>query len=177
VFQSYALFPQMSVQANIAYGLTIRGVSQREKARIVGELIDLVQLNGLEHRRPSELSGGQGQRVALAGAVAVRPRVLLLDEPLAALDAKLKESLRDELADLLRKLSITVIYVTHDQQEALAIADRLAVMQLGEIVQVGRGEDLYRKPSHPFIAEFLGRVNRLERDDAARRAGVIHLGA
>ncbi|MDT4838596.1 Sulfate/thiosulfate import ATP-binding protein CysA [compost metagenome] len=114
--------------------------------------------------------------MALARAVAVRPRVLLLDEPLAALDAKLKESLRDELAELLRRLHITAIHVTHDQQEALAIADRLAVMRAGRIVQVGRGEDLYRAPAHPFVAEFLGRVNRLERAADAIAQGVVRLG-
>lgn len=176
VFQSYALFPQMSVQANIAYGLTVRGVGAAEKKEVVGQLVDLVRLNGLEHKRPSELSGGQRQRVALARAVAVRPRVLLLDEPLAALDAKLKETLRDELADLLRHLSITAVYVTHDQHEALAVADRLAVMLAGNIVQVGRGEDLYRRPDHPFVAEFLGRVNRIERDASAIQARIIQLG-
>lgn len=176
VFQSYALFPQMSVQANIAYGLTIRGIDAKERKQRVGELIDLVHLNGLEHKRPAELSGGQRQRVALARAVAVRPRVLLLDEPLAALDAKLKESLRDELADLLRQLRITAIHVTHDQQEALAIADRLAVMHAGQIMQVGRGEDLYRNPAHAFVAEFLGRINRIERDTTAMQNKVITLG-
>ncbi|SEL95212.1 putative spermidine/putrescine transport system ATP-binding protein [Variovorax sp. YR750] len=176
VFQSYALFPQMTVAANIGYGLRIRGVSPEEEKRSVGELVDLVRLGGLENKRPAELSGGQRQRVALARAVAVRPRVLLLDEPLAALDAKLKESLRDELAELLRRLHITAIHVTHDQQEALAIADRLAVMRAGRIVQVGRGEDLYRSPSHPFVAEFLGRVNRLERGQDALAQGVVRLG-
>ncbi|WP_295378569.1 ABC transporter ATP-binding protein [uncultured Pseudacidovorax sp.] len=176
VFQSYALFPQMSVAANIGYGLRIRGTPAAEVERTVGELVELTRLNGLEHKRPSELSGGQRQRVALARAVAVRPRVLLLDEPLAALDAKLKESLRDELAELLRRLHITAVHVTHDQQEALAIADRLAVMRGGRIVQVGRGEDLYRTPAHPFVAEFLGRVNRLDRSDAARQQGVVMLG-
>jgi putative spermidine/putrescine transport system ATP-binding protein len=176
VFQSYALFPQMTVAANIGYGLRIRGVSPAEEKRSVGELVDLVRLGGLEGKRPAELSGGQRQRVALARAVAVRPRVLLLDEPLAALDAKLKESLRDELAELLRRLHITAIHVTHDQQEALAIADRLAVMRAGRIVQVGRGEDLYRAPAHPFVAEFLGRVNRLTREADAIAQGVVRLG-
>ncbi len=176
VFQSYALFPQMTVAANIGYGLRIRGVAPAEEKRAVGELVDLVRLGGLENKRPAELSGGQRQRVALARAVAVRPRVLLLDEPLAALDAKLKESLRDELAELLRRLHITAVHVTHDQQEALAIADRLAVMQAGRIVQVGRGEDLYRAPAHPFVAEFLGRVNRLQRTPEALRDDVVRLG-
>ncbi len=139
----------------------------------MGELVELTRLTGLEAKRPGELSGGQRQRVALARAVAVRPRVLLLDEPLAALDAKLKESLREELAELLRRLHITAIHVTHDQQEAMAIADRLAVMHAGRIVQVGRGEDLYRAPSHPFVAEFLGRVNRIARSPESIARGVL----
>jgi putative spermidine/putrescine transport system ATP-binding protein len=177
VFQHYALFPQMTVAANIGYGLRVRGIGTTEQQQTVGELIDLVRLNGLEHKRPAELSGGQRQRVALARAVAVKPRVLLLDEPLTALDAKLKESVRDELAELLRRLHITAIHVTHDQQEALAIADRLAVMQAGRIVQVGRGETLYRTPAHPFVAAFLGRINRLQRSDADRQAHRVRLGA
>lgn len=176
VFQHYALFPQMTVAANIGYGLRIRKVPEAEIKKIVGELVDLVRLNTLEQKRPGELSGGQRQRVALARAVAVRPRVLLLDEPLTALDAKLKESLRDELAQLLRRLNITAIHVTHDQQEALAIADRLAVMRQGAIVQVGVGEQLYRNPKHPFVAEFLGRVNRLARDAEAIRESVVKVG-
>lgn len=176
VFQHYALFPQMSVQANIGYGLKIRGTPDAERQRIVGELVDLVRLNGLEKKRPAELSGGQRQRVALARAVAAKPRVLLLDEPLTALDAKLKESLRDELADLLRRLHITAVHVTHDQQEALAIADRLAVMRAGRIVQVGDGESLYRTPAHPFVAAFLGRVNRLATTgNGSLPLGGIHL--
>lgn len=176
VFQHYALFPQMTVEANIAYGLRIRKTSEQQIRQVVGELVDLVRLNGLEKKRPNELSGGQRQRVALARAVAIRPRVLLLDEPLTALDAKLKETLRDELAVLLRKLNITTIHVTHDQQEALAIADRLAVMRKGEIVQVGQGEDLYRHPTHPFVAEFLGRVNKITRSKVAMHDNLIHLG-
>lgn len=176
VFQHYALFPQMTVAANIGYGLKIRGTADAERARMVGELVDLVRLNGLEHKRPSELSGGQRQRVALARAVAARPKVLLLDEPLTALDAKLKESLRDELAQLLRRLHITAMYVTHDQQEALAIADRLAVMQSGRIVQVGIGETLYRTPGHPFVATFLGRVNRIDRSDKQCFDNVLGIG-
>ncbi len=159
VFQHYALFPQMNVAANIGYGLRIRGTPETEVRRSVGDLIELVRLTGLEHKRPAELSGGQRQRVALARAIAVRPRVLLLDEPLTALDAKLKESLRDELAELLRRLHITAIHVTHDQHEAMSIADRLAVMQAGQVMQIGTAEDLYRAPRHPFVASFLGRVN------------------
>jgi len=176
VFQHYALFPQMSVEANIGYGLRIRGVAEGERRRRVGELVDLVRLNGLESRRPAELSGGQKQRVALARAVALRPRVLLLDEPLTALDAKLKVALRDELAELLRRLHITAIHVTHDQQEAMAIADRLAVMRAGAIVQTGDAESLYRDPKHAFVAEFLGRVNRLTRSETDLRDGVLRVG-
>ena len=176
VFQHYALFPQMTVQANIGYGLRLRGVSDHKLKEAVGELVDLVRLNGLEHKRPTELSGGQRQRVALARAVAVRPKVLLLDEPLTALDAKLKIVLRDELAELLRRLGVTTIHVTHDQQEALAIADRLAVMHNGKIIQVGDGETLYRKPSHMFVAEFLGRINRLKRTRSDLSAHVVTLG-
>ena len=176
VFQHYALFPQMTVAANIGYGLRIRRLAEAERNVRVGELIELMRLQGLERKRPSELSGGQRQRVALARAVAIRPRVLLLDEPLTALDAKLKESLRDELAELLRRLHITAIHVTHDQQEALAIADRLAIMRAGRIVGVGDGEALYRNPGHPFLAEFLGRVNRVPRDRASIAGGEIRLG-
>ena len=176
VFQHYALFPHMSVAANIGYGLRIRGTPEPEVRRSVGELIELVRLEGLEHKRPAELSGGQRQRVALARAIAVRPRVLLLDEPLTALDAKLKESLREELAELLRRLHITAIHVTHDQQEAMSIADRLAVMQAGEVMQIGTAEDLYRAPRHSFVASFLGRVNALKlvTDDTGARG--IRLG-
>ena len=163
VFQHYALFPSMTVEANIAYGPKIKGMAPTLRQERVGELVDLMRLDGLEKRLPSALSGGQRQRVAIARAIANQPRVLLLDEPLAALDAKLKISLRDELAELLRRLRITAIHVTHDQQEAFAIADRLAVMHEGRIVQTGDGESLYRNPAHPFVATFLGRVNVLQR--------------
>ncbi|MGN5537562.1 ABC transporter ATP-binding protein [Alcaligenes sp. Lyrl_28] len=164
VFQHYALFPAMTVEANIGYGPKIKGMALAERQQRVGELVDLMRLNGLEKRLPSALSGGQRQRVAIARAIANQPRVLLLDEPLAALDAKLKVSLRDELAELLRRLRITAIHVTHDQQEAFAIADRLAVMHEGRIIQIGDGESLYRHPAHPFVATFLGRVNVLQRN-------------
>jgi putative spermidine/putrescine transport system ATP-binding protein len=167
----------MSVEANIGYGLRIRGVAEAERKKRVGELVDLVRLNGLEARRPAQLSGGQKQRVALARAVALQPRVLLLDEPLTALDAKLKIALRDELAELLRRLHITAIHVTHDQQEAMAIADRLAVMRAGVIVQTGDAETLYRDPRHAFVAEFLGRVTRLVRSEADARDGIVRVGA
>lgn len=177
VFQHYALFPHMSVERNIEYGLKVRGVEASIRKKKVGELIDLVRLGGLEHKRPAELSGGQKQRVALARAVAAGPRVLLLDEPLTALDSKLKEALRDELAELLRRLGMTVVYVTHDQQEAMAIADRMAVMRAGEIIQVGDPEVLYRQPTHAFVANFLGRVNILRRNLSHTQEGVLVIGA
>jgi len=177
VFQHYALFPQMTVEGNIGYGLRVRGVAEADRRRRVGELVDLVRLNGLEQRRPGQLSGGQKQRVALARAVALEPRVLLLDEPLTALDAKLKVALREELAELLRRLSITAIHVTHDQEEAMAIADRLAVMRAGAIVQVGGAEALYRDPADPFVAEFLGRVNHLARTAEDIAAGIVRIGS
>ena len=177
VFQHYALFPQMTVEGNIGYGLRVRGVSDGDRRRRVGELVELMRLGGLEQRRPAQLSGGQKQRVALARAVALEPRVLLLDEPLTALDAKLKVALREELADLLRRLSITAIHVTHDQEEAMAIADRLAVMRAGAIVQTGAAEALYRDPADPFVAEFLGRVNRIERTADDATAGIVRIGS
>src|SRR5471032_2684516 len=137
VFQSYALFPNMSVADNIGYGLKIRGVGRQERAARVAELVALTNITGLENRRIDQLSGGQRQRVALARAVAARPRVLLLDEPLTALDASLRERLRGELDRLLRSLSITAVYVTHDQSEAMALGDRIVVMRNGAIAQIG----------------------------------------
>ncbi|EKU31044.1 polyamine-transporting ATPase [Alcaligenes sp. HPC1271] len=175
VFQHYALFPNMTVEANIGYGPKIKGMDLAARQKLVGELVDLMRLNGLEKRQPSALSGGQRQRVAIARAIANQPRVLLLDEPLAALDAKLKVSLRDELAELLRRLRITAIHVTHDQQEAFAIADRLAVMHEGRIIQIGDGESLYRHPAHPFVATFLGRVNVLQRSEKSLLNNEIRL--
>ena len=176
VFQHYALFPQMDVAANIGYGLRVRRLPDAQVRQRVGSLVELMRLQGLEKRRPAELSGGQRQRVALARAVAVQPRVLLLDEPLTALDAALKVALRDELAELLRRLKITALHVTHDQSEAMAIADRLAVMQTGRIVQLGDAESLYRRPGHAFVAEFLGRANRLKRSDADVAQGLLRAG-
>lgn len=176
VFQHYALFPHMDVASNISYGLRIRGVSHSEIRQQLADLIDLVRLNGLEHKRPAELSGGQRQRVALARAIATKPRVLLLDEPLTALDAKLKEALRDELAGLLRQLHITAIHVTHDQQEAMAIADRLAVMNQGELLQIGTSEQLYRSPANPFVASFLGHMNSIAVSRDASGSAGIRLG-
>ena len=162
VFQSYALFPNMNVAENIAYGLKIRGASAQERKVRVAELVALTGIEGLEHRRIDQLSGGQRQRVALARAVAVRPSVLLLDEPLTALDAALRERLRGELNRLLRTLGITAIYVTHDQAEAMALGDRIVVMRKGTIAQVGAPRDIYFAPAGRFVAEFVGAANILE---------------
>lgn len=156
VFQSYALFPHLSVGANVAYGLRFR---RGERKRRVRELLELVGLAGYERRRPHQLSAGQQQRVALARALAPEPRVLLLDEPLSALDAALRKGLRAELRALLGKLRITALYVTHDQEEALALADRVAVMREGRLEQLAPPEELYAKPCTPFVASFLGRAN------------------
>ncbi len=162
VFQSYALFPNMSVADNIGYGLKIRGVSKAERAARVTELVALTNLGGLEDRRIDQLSGGQRQRVALARAVAIRPSVLLLDEPLTALDAALRERLRGELNTLLRTLGITAIYVTHDQAEAMELGDRIVVMRKGAIAQVGTPREIYFTPADRFVAEFIGAANIIE---------------
>jgi putative spermidine/putrescine transport system ATP-binding protein len=162
VFQSYALFPNMDVAQNIEYGLKIRGVSVQDRKTRLTELVALTGIEGLEHRQISQLSGGQRQRVALARAVAVRPSVLLLDEPLTALDAALRERLRTELNLLLRTLGITAIYVTHDQAEAMALGDRIVVMRKGAIAQVGAPRDIYFTPASRFVAEFVGAANIVE---------------
>lgn len=159
VFQSYALFPNMTVSENIGYGLKIRGVSARERAERVAELVELTNISGLENRRVDQLSGGQRQRVALARAVAIRPGILLLDEPLTALDAALRDRLRSELNRLLRALGITAIYVTHDQSEAMTTADLIAVMNGGRIDQLGTPEDIYARPESEFVARFIGASN------------------
>ena len=161
VFQSYALFPNMSVKANIGYGLKMQKLPKSDIEARVSEVLEMCQLNDYSERAVTALSGGQRQRVALARAIAPRPRLLLLDEPLSALDAALRETLRDELAILLRKFNITAIFVTHDQNEAMAIADRVAVMSKGKIVQSGTPEELYRKPSSTFVASFVGSAMHL----------------
>jgi putative spermidine/putrescine transport system ATP-binding protein len=162
VFQSYALFPNMSVSDNIGYGLKIRGVPDKERAARVAELVALTNISGLENRRIDQLSGGQRQRVALARAVAIRPGILLLDEPLTALDAALRDRLRGELNRLLRALGITTIYVTHDQAEAMELGDRVVVMQKGKIAQIGSPREIYFTPQSRFVAEFIGAANIIE---------------
>lgn len=159
LFQSYALFPHMDVLGNVAYGLRFRGVPRRERLKRAKELLEFVGLSGLERRRPHELSHGQKQRVALARALAPSPDVLLLDEPLSALDAALRVELRWELRRILKERGITSVYVTHDQEEALSLADRLAVMREGRIEREGRPEEVYLSPGTPFVASFLGKAN------------------
>src|SRR6201985_1906421 len=162
VFQSYALFPNMSVADNIGYGLKIRGMPRQERAKRVAELVALTNISGLENRRVDQLSGGQRQRVALARAVAIRPGVLLLDEPLTALDAALRDRLRSELNKLLRALGITAIYVTHDQAEAMELGDRIVVMNKGVIAQIGTPREIYFTPRNRFVAAFIGPANIIE---------------
>jgi putative spermidine/putrescine transport system ATP-binding protein len=162
VFQSYALFPNMNVAENIGYGLKIRGVPKAERVARIAELVRLTNISGLEGRRIDQLSGGQRQRVALARAVAIHPGILLLDEPLTALDAALRERLRGELNRLLRALGITTIYVTHDQAEAMELGDRIVVMSKGRIAQIGAPREIYFAPANRFVAEFIGAANIVE---------------
>jgi iron(III) transport system ATP-binding protein len=162
VFQNYAIFPHLSVAENVAYGLKAKKVPKDEIARRVAEALELVQIGDLKDRRPNELSGGQQQRVALARAFVIEPGVLLMDEPLSNLDAKLRVQMRSVIKKLQRRLGITTIYVTHDQEEALAISDRIAVMQAGVIMQVGTPEQIYRKPENQFVAGFIGVSNFLD---------------
>jgi putative spermidine/putrescine transport system ATP-binding protein len=167
VFQDYALFPHMNVGDNVAYGLTIRKVPKREREARVTEALRMVRLEGYERRRPGQLSGGQRQRVALARALVNRPRVLLLDEPLGALDLKLREGMQIELKAIQQAVGITFIYVTHDQEEALTMSDRIAVFNDGRIEQIGTPASVYERPATPFVAGFVGASN-LVRGDAAR---------
>jgi spermidine/putrescine transport system ATP-binding protein len=162
VFQSYALFPHMTVAENISFGLEMRRVGKAEAAARVAEMLRLVKMTGLERRRPAQLSGGQQQRVALARALANRPKVLLLDEPLSALDFKLRKEMQIELKKLQLETGITFIFVTHDQEEALTMSDRIAVMERGRILQVGTPTDIYEHPTRRFVADFIGDTNFLE---------------
>jgi putative spermidine/putrescine transport system ATP-binding protein len=161
VFQDYALFPHMSVLANVGYGLMVRGFAKVERNRIAEEALQLVALGGFGTRMPSQLSGGQRQRVALARALVNKPKVLLLDEPLGALDLKLREQMQVELKALQRQLGITFVFVTHDQGEALSMADRVAIFNDGRIVQAGSPEDIYERPNTRFVADFVGSSNVL----------------
>src|ERR1700726_4540032 len=171
MFQSYALFPHLSVRDNIAFGLKRAGMARTEIASRVAEMVALVKLEGLEKRKPDQLSGGQKQRVALARSLARRPQVLLLDEPLAALDKKLRESTQFELVELQRRLGMTFVIVTHDQEEAMTVADRIGVMDSGRLEQVATPRELYEAPSSRWIAEFVGDVNLYEGQVESRDAG------
>ncbi len=176
VFQSYALWPHMTVFDNVAYGLRLKRVAEEAMRRRVREALALVEIGDIEaiaRRKPTALSGGQQQRVALARALVVEPRVLLLDEPLSNLDAKVRQRLRAEVRRLQRRVGITAIYVTHDQEEALAIADRVVLMNAGTVVQTGAPEEVYLNPASEFAADFLGVGNRL---DGRAEPGVLHLG-
>ena len=163
VFQDYALFPHMSVAENVEYGLRIAKVAKSERSGRRAEALEMVRLTGYDARKPSELSGGQRQRVALARAIVNRPRVLLLDEPLGALDLKLREHMQVELKQIQSEIGITFIYVTHDQEEALTMSDRIAVVNDGRIAQVGSPEEIYERPANSFVAGFVGASNLLER--------------
>lgn len=171
VFQDYALFPHMNVGDNVAYGLMIKGVAAAERQRAADEALALVKLPGYGGRKPGQLSGGQRQRVALARALVNKPKVLLLDEPLGALDLKLREQMQEELKSLQRALGITFVFVTHDQGEALSMADRVAVFNDGRIQQIGAPQDIYRRPASRFVADFVGSSNVLPPELTERLGG------
>lgn len=162
VFQNYALFPHMNVLENVGFGLEMLGKSKSEARNRAGEILELVQLSQFANRKPSQLSGGQQQRVALARALAPQPKVLLLDEPLSALDLKLRKAMQLELKHLQRETGITFIFVTHDQDEALTMSDRIAVMSAGELQQLGDARDIYEKPANRFVADFIGETNLID---------------
>jgi ABC-type spermidine/putrescine transport systems, ATPase components len=180
VFQSYALFPHMTVEENIAFGLQMRGMSEQDQRTRIGETLSLVRLEGLSHRYPRELSGGQRQRVAIARALAIRPEVLLLDEPMSNLDAKLREEMHIEMRAIQRHLNITTVLVTHDQVEAMTMSDRIAVMYGGRIVQLDTPYNAYEHPASNFASTFLGKTNKLVGQTKAAdggRAGRVQVGA
>ena len=172
VFQSYALYPHLSLQGNLELGLEVRGVPAAERHQRIGAVLELLQLQGLERRRPSQLSGGQRQRVALARALLRQPRLMLLDEPMSNLDAQLRDQLRPELRSLLHRAGHPVIHVTHDQQEAMGLADRIAVLHNGVLQQIGPALELYQQPANLFVARFIGRpgINVLPARDGVQRA-------
>ncbi|WP_047043315.1 ABC transporter ATP-binding protein [Vibrio mexicanus] len=166
VFQSYALFPNMTVAGNIAFGLKMKKLDAKSIEREVAKVIELVDLKGKEKHYPHELSGGQKQRVALARALVVKPRILLLDEPLSALDAKIRKHLRQQIRDIQKEMDLTTIFVTHDQEEAMIMSDRIFLMNKGEIVQAGTPEQIYTHPANEFVASFMGHYNLVEASKA-----------
>ena len=173
IFQSYAIWPNMTVAENVAFGLKLRNLPSADIKRRLDKILAVVRLDKLADRYPAELSGGQHQRVALARAIVIEPAVLLLDEPLSNLDAKLRDEMRAEITDIQRRLGITTVFVTHDQAEALAMCDRIAVMEHGRIAQLGTPHDIYEHPASEFVADFVGRSNRIP---AVSRPGGIALG-
>ncbi len=173
VFQSYALFPHMNVLDNVSYGPVIRGGDKAAAQAKAREILEQVGLSGLQDRLPSELSGGQQQRVAVARAIVQQPEVLLFDEPLSNVDAKLRRKVRAEIRDLQRRFGLTAVYVTHDQEEALAVSDRIIVMQAGKIAQIGTPQDLYDRPATPFVADFIGDANLIA---GTVQNGTFHAG-
>ena len=176
VFQSYSLFPHMTAQENVQYGLTVRGVERAARRRRAGELLEMVGLSEHSRKHPAQLSGGQQQRVALARALAVEPEVLLLDEPLSALDAKVRVSLREEIRRIQLSAGTTALFVTHDQEEALTVADRVGVMKDGRIMQLDRPESVYMNPNSVFISEFVGATNRIPGTVEGSRIHVLGTG-
>jgi iron(III) transport system ATP-binding protein len=175
VFQSYALWPHLTVRENVGFGLEIRKIKGTARTHRIGEVLKLVQLEQYANRKPNELSGGQQQRVALARALAVEPKCLLLDEPLSNLDAKLRTEMRSEIRRICKKAGCTTIYVTHDQKEALSIADRIAVIEQGRIAQIGTPAELYNKPGSRFVAEFIGQTNVLPGRVLQQERGLVRL--
>jgi putative spermidine/putrescine transport system ATP-binding protein len=173
VFQAYALFPNLTVAQNVAFGLRVKGASRADQSARVAEMLKLIGLESLGGRYPFQLSGGQQQRVALARALAVQPQVLLLDEPLSALDAKIRVSLRDEIRAIQQRLGITTIFVTHDQEEALTMSDRVVVMSGGVAQQIGTPFEIYNRPANRFVAEFVGTLNLLEGNAADAGKGIV----
>ena len=172
VFQSYALFPHMTVAENIAFGLQMRGVTKQEMGQTIGQALDSVRLGGFGERYPRQLSGGQQQRVALARALVIRPHALLLDEPLSNLDAKLRDEMHLELRAIHKQAGVTTLMVTHDQSEAMALADRIVIIRAGRLEQIGPPEEVYSRPATAFVAGFLGRTNLLDADAVQQQAGI-----
>lgn len=172
VFQSYALFPNMTASDNIAFGLKMRNIEPNERAKRVAEVIEMVELKGKEQQYPHRLSGGQRQRVALARALVMKPQILLLDEPLSALDARIRKNLRQQIRQIQRELGLTTIFVTHDQEEALILSDRIFLMNKGEIVQTDTAENIYTQPANEFVAGFMGHYNLVEAKQANALLGL-----
>ena len=175
VFQQYALFPHMTVEQNIEFGLEMKGVPRAERSMRVSQALDMVRLPGMEMRRPKQMSGGQQQRIALARALVNKPEVLLLDEPLGALDLKLRKEMQLELKTLQREVGITFIYVTHDQEEALTMSDRIAVMSKGVALQIGKPDEIYERPATKFVADFIGETNFLNGTVQAQHGTLVEV--